>query len=66
MRRALADTPNMDFSAPPELIKTQMVKSSGLLPGESTQKEAIISDILAVPLETKDGGYKEVSIDSLC
>lgn len=66
MRKALADTPNIDFSAPTELIKTSIVKVSGLLPSDSTPKSEIISDIFAVPLKTVDGGYKEMHIDSLC
>lgn len=66
MRKALADTPNIDFTPPEGLLKVNIVKSSGLLPNDKTPQGDIVSDIMAVALKTVDEGYKEIQVDSLC
>ena len=66
MTYALKDLPKEEFKKPKDIYTYNISKISGLLATKDTPEDMIRSTLMAVKLETYDGGLEAMDIDTLC
>ncbi|MBX9808950.1 transglycosylase domain-containing protein [Candidatus Gracilibacteria bacterium] len=66
MTFALKDLPKEEFKKPKDLYTYNISKISGYLATKDTPQDLVRSTIMAVKLDTYDGGIEGVDIDTLC
>ena len=66
MTYALKDLPKEEFKKPADIYTYNISKLSGLLATKDTPENMIRSTLMAVKLETYDGGLEAMDIDTLC
>ena len=66
MTYALKDLPKEEFKKPKDVYTYNISKLSGNLATKDTPENLIRSTIMAVKLETYDGGLNTVEVDTLC
>jgi penicillin-binding protein 1A len=66
MTYALKDLPKEEFKKPNGVYSYNISKLSGLLATKDTPEDMIRSTIMAVKLDTYDGGLETTEIDTLC
>lgn len=66
MTYALKDLPKEEFKKPNGVYTYNISKLSGLLATKDTPEDMVRSTIMAVKLDTYDGGLETTEIDTLC
>ena len=66
MTYALKDLPKEEFKKPKDVYTYNISKLSGHLATNDTPENLIRSTIMAVKLETYDGGMESIEVDTLC
>ncbi len=66
MTYALKDLPKEEFKKPKDVYTYNISKLSGLLATKDTPVDMVRSTIMAVKLDTYDGGLNTTEIDTLC
>lgn len=66
MTYALKDLPKEEFKKPEDVYTYNISRLSGLLATKDTPADMVRSTIMAVKLDTYDGGLNTTEIDTLC
>lgn len=66
MTFALKDLPKEDFKKPKDIYTYNISKTSGYLANKDTPSDLVRSTLMAVKLDTYDGGLEWIDIDTLC
>lgn len=63
---ALKDMPKEEFKKPKDIYTYNISKMSGYLANKDTPSDLVRSTLMAVKLDTYDGGMEGIDIDTLC